>query len=1544
MHHTTLAIRRLAVRAILVLPFLMWLSANVARAELGIVGVVVTFAPVSISKEPRLRSGAVEIENSNTTETISVLSTALSCTAVQRDRLSPDFSIEGPWLFMLLTDEDPATLLEDIRAESDVAWAELAANSGVASEVVTAQFPDASRNLFCPSQPQLHRRVQGESESLNSNCEQVDSGTDHDMDMPQAWGISEGDSNVVVAVIDVGFDLIHPGLGGPGPNAAVEDSLLYYNQGVWWRNWREVPGESFPDSLHLPGIAGFDDDNDGFNDEDCWGRLRSDQPESDVYTGTWSSIGARTVVDTTANWQFGELIGRKLCLTSPPLFGSNIAETIIYNDQTSITTADSTYLGPLGTGWDTIAALTHWTGYKVGNLVDSDLDGNLDDIGYIGCPDDDDENGYEDDFRGWDFVNWPYDSSWKCANEDYVGEDNNPTGLCDHGTSVASMIASAPTTGRMLGVAPRVKVMPLRVGWTQRCDGRDEDGYDNAAAIRAFKYAMDAHVDVISISLGEDFPFDWTLVQAAIDSGIIVVRAAGNDVGAPPGIDRSPQGIVWVGGLAPSDLRWAGWEGESNYGSWVDVSARAQGLAVAVWGVDRRPVPGHPELPWTSWMPPSEWHGYAYYPLDELHYAGGQNGTSLAAPTVAGVMALVKSAYPNWTAQEVVNKVLGSTDNIYGVGLIDSVATPMGSGRVNAYKALTFYGNVASTGNATWANEIWVGGDVLVPAGRTLTLAPGTIVNVAIDDLLSTGASATDIEFVINGVLEIQGGAAPVIFRLHEEGGQVATYSVDTTIEGSTFTMATLPAQCAPEARYPIIAASADTTTVLAVEVMSGADLDSVKVDLAGLNSSGVVSLRDDGEGEDSAAGDGVYTSNRFQANVGEGARDVDVLTWVTGGAAARQNVALAAVASKAKFIDVSANTGDLFEGAPTDSTSAPYAAVYFNTAPSDSVNGVDALIVTIDDQSTQPLIMARSAGTINGAPHYVNNGDWVAGGLPPGSRGVSFADFDNDGDNDLFVCGADSSVLYENRLNETEDGFVDITAAYFGAHKGDLTGGVAASWGDYNRDGFLDLFVATTNYGGPMRNLGSPSGHQYATKVFRNRGGQSFEETSFGGSGSSNVCLSGCWVDLNHDGDVELVTVQMGGEYPTVLDNTGFSYSEGDAQLEAGNWDTTGEANGANSLTVIDYDHNPYPDLLVTEVASPGRAIILHNNYDGTPESKSFTPIVLASGRAWNGAVVADYDLNGQEDYLLLPKTGEAALYMANGYSTTTPEYADLGYAVGLRAGVTSGAIAADFNGDHDPDLYLGRIQGHQFQYKNVRQNTEGNDVPDSEQKWLEVRLGTTGSSNSGLIDTEVTVEAGSSHWTQFVDGGSGRGGQRPGRLLFGLGNISQTQATVTVRFPSGAVVDTTVSVNQSYLLTENTSVVLKAGTKQDAEPDFEFELAPGWVNWIFKWRSTNVKGDLRQDVVHIQNYHGYPLESACSIGIEPNATIDLAWGDPGVSHRVYWDGSLWQHEVRWVVPCYPGCEHRFWVTSSSGNGNPATSGMCITTPTSLCLDDMEE
>ncbi|MDP2324181.1 MAG: ASPIC/UnbV domain-containing protein, partial [Gammaproteobacteria bacterium] len=326
------------------------------------------------------------------------------------------------------------------------------------------------------------------------------------------------------------------------------------------------------------------------------------------------------------------------------------------------------------------------------------------------------------------------------------------------------------------------------------------------------------------------------------------------------------------------------------------------------------------------------------------------------------------------------------------------------------------------------------------------------------------------------------------------------------------------------------------------------------------------------------------------------------------------------------------------------------------------------------------------------------------------------------------------------------------------------------------------------------------------------------------------------------------------------------------------------------------------------------------------------FDLVPLDSGRRWNGASVADFDGNGIDDILLLPRLGEPALFMASA-GATTPVYRDLAYTLGLRGGATSGAVAYDFGGSSLADLYMGRLGTGQFLYKNVGTST---------QNWLDVDLSTVGNSCSSLFGTEVVVSSGGRQWRKWVDGGSGRGGQEPGKLRFYLGDATEP-VSVTVNYPSGdSDAASGVPLGGSFISVEDTPVTLKVGTKASPDPRFTCELRPGTMDWVFRWRTVGIKGDGRQDAVTIENYLGYENGSSCYMGFDQGTPLVLRPGDAGVTTEIYWDGTDWQHELRWSgLPCMPDCQYRFKVTSGIGNGVTSTGPTRVMPAINFCLPE---
>ena len=257
----------------------------------------------------------------------------------------------------------------------------------------------------------------------------------------------------------------------------------------------------------------------------------------------------------------------------------------------------------------------------------SDLNGNIwVNSGEIaGNSIDDDGNGFVDDVRGWDFVS----------------DDNDPMDMDIHGTHVAGTIAAENNGFGVTGVAYDATIMPVRVIG----DWDEQDNYEYLEDIAAgIYYAVDNGANVINMSLGYDpswyggsLPPEAQLVEDAIqyaaEQGTIVVMAAGNDSASQPGY---PAYYASDWGIAVGAV--------SSTNTMASFSDRA-----GTTPLDYVVAPGVSV--------------YSTKPGNTYQYL---SGTSMAAPHVAGVAALILSANPNLTAEEV-ESIITQTANPTGI-------------------------------------------------------------------------------------------------------------------------------------------------------------------------------------------------------------------------------------------------------------------------------------------------------------------------------------------------------------------------------------------------------------------------------------------------------------------------------------------------------------------------------------------------------------------------------------------------------------------------------------------------------------------------------------------------------------------------------------------------------------------------------------------------------------------------------------------------------------------------------------------------------------
>jgi hypothetical protein len=271
----------------------------------------------------------------------------------------------------------------------------------------------------------------------------------------------------------------------------------------------------------------------------------------------------------------------------------------------------------------------------------------------------------------------------------------------------------------------------------------------------------------------------------------------------------------------------------------------------------------------------------------------------------------------------------------------------------------------------------------------------------------------------------------------------------------------------------------------------------------------------------------------------------------------------------------------------------------------------------------------------LSGGVLFRNNGDLTlpnvsaAQGLPgvsSGHDGVAGADYNNDGALDFFVAGDTSGA--DQLFRNDSPGFTNVAGGAGLTYGGT---GRTASWGDYDRDGWLDLAV----------------GYLGTVQLFHNKADGTFSNASgivSGGSGGGTCA----WADVDNDGWADLLSVGSGGA--VVFHNAGGT------ALQAVPSAFSPAPSKPGPIAVADYDNDGWLDVAFSAPGGSGHRLLLYrNSRDGTFTDATVTSGVSGPATYIDAVSWADYDNDGWVDLYGASVGGPLLLYHNNGNGTFT-------------------------------------------------------------------------------------------------------------------------------------------------------------------------------------------------------------------------------------------------------------------------------------------------
>ncbi|WP_147267074.1 FG-GAP-like repeat-containing protein [Winogradskyella sp. KYW1333] len=457
-------------------------------------------------------------------------------------------------------------------------------------------------------------------------------------------------------------------------------------------------------------------------------------------------------------------------------------------------------------------------------------------------------------------------------------------------------------------------------------------------------------------------------------------------------------------------------------------------------------------------------------------------------------------------------------------------------------------------------------------------------------------------------------------------------------------------------------------------------------------------------------------------------------------------------------------------------------------------------------------------------------------------NKQVNWVDIDNDGDNDLFVT-SDTSInrLYENLGNMI---LQDITSTSGLLNEVLVTYG--ASWGDYNNDGFLDVFLS--NRDTTIPNI-----------LYKNNGNNTFSlvnsESGLITTGTLSFCSA--FIDYNKDGFQDIYVANDKVEYPNIMYKNNGDGTFTEVGFETG----TDITIDAMSVTIGDYNSDSWLDIYVTNDVVGN--VLLKNNGNGTFSDETLSSNTAMNSVAW-GSVFLDAENDGDLDiYVSAEHDGTVSGYLSSAlFTNNNDEYILENEAIPDDYAISYSNAIGDIDNDGYPEILVNNINHDNiFLWKNNSNNTNN---------WLKVKLEGTISNRNG-VGSMIEISVNGEKQYRYTLIGEGYLSQNSASEIFGIGDATVIDY-VKVNWLSGTEdIFYNVSPNQNLKIVEGSSLSIEESNTS------EIKLFPIPTTEIL-----NIESSLPIEEVMVYNLLG---EVNISANMNKNEiSLDVTSLEPGI------------------------------------------------------------